>query len=209
MAKAARFKQSRLQRAKAKRSERTRAIIICEGKNSEPLYFAALKQRSTKAITLYGAAGTPDAIARSAIERKKEVVRVGGWCSGKDQIWAVFDRDDHEHLDEAVVTCRDNGISVARSNPCFEVWLVLHYEADYHKPEHRADVFKRLCTHLPSYKEGKGRNCDFRALLEMVDQAEARAKAQCEAREREGAAHGAPSTTVHELTLWLRSDDEQ
>ena len=43
-----------------------------------------------------------------------------------DELWCVFDVDQHEGLAEAISDARNNSINVAVSNPCFELWLVLH-----------------------------------------------------------------------------------
>ena len=43
-----------------------------------------------------------------------------------DEIWCVFDTDAHENLPHAIEEARQSGIAVAVSNPCFELWLVLH-----------------------------------------------------------------------------------
>lgn len=50
-----------------------------------------------------------------------------------DEIWGVFDKDEHSDFDQAVHRCHEHGVRVARSNPCFEVWLILHFE-DFHCP---------------------------------------------------------------------------
>ena len=60
-----------------------------------------------------------------------------------DEVWAVFDRDEHPKFDEAVSLCESNGLGVARSNPCFELWLILH-ERDYDRPDHRDAVQREL-----------------------------------------------------------------
>ena len=50
-----------------------------------------------------------------------------------DQFWLVLDTDhwiEGSHLQnlvEVVKRCRQKGISVALSNPCFELWLLLHF----------------------------------------------------------------------------------
>jgi hypothetical protein len=43
-----------------------------------------------------------------------------------DEIWCIFDRDDHNSFDEATQAAAKAGIQIAVSNPCFELWLVLH-----------------------------------------------------------------------------------
>ena len=43
-----------------------------------------------------------------------------------DEIWCVFDIDEHPNVPQAVEEARQVGVEVAVSNPCFELWLVLH-----------------------------------------------------------------------------------
>ncbi len=51
-----------------------------------------------------------------------------------DQFWLVCDTDhwiqsDHiQNLVEVVKRCRQKGIFVALSNPCFDLWLLLHFD---------------------------------------------------------------------------------
>lgn len=48
-----------------------------------------------------------------------------------DQYWCVFDvecPDPHPNLKDALIKARDNGVETAVSNPCFELWLILHHE---------------------------------------------------------------------------------
>ena len=45
-----------------------------------------------------------------------------------DEIWVAFDRDDQTRFEEAIALCKNHGIKVGRSNPCFEVWLILHIQ---------------------------------------------------------------------------------
>ena len=43
-----------------------------------------------------------------------------------DEIWCVFDTDQHPNLAQAINEAGQSEIEVAVSNPCFELWLVLH-----------------------------------------------------------------------------------
>lgn len=47
-----------------------------------------------------------------------------------DQVWLVLDVDRHHHLDKTIAQTRERGWQVAVSNPCFEVWLQLHFRAE-------------------------------------------------------------------------------
>jgi hypothetical protein len=52
----------------------------------------------------------------------------------EDQLWLVCDTDhwiesNHiQNLVEVVRRCKQKGISVALSNPCFDLWLLLHFD---------------------------------------------------------------------------------
>lgn len=55
--------------------------------------------------------------------------------AGDDQLWALLDTDhwtEGKHkagLLEAIADARQRGYRVAMSNPCFELWLLLHHES--------------------------------------------------------------------------------
>ena len=59
-----------------------------------------------------------------------------------DEIWCVFDVDAHRDVNSAVAEARDADIQVAVSNPCFELWLVLHVE-DWTAEVHRHKIQRR------------------------------------------------------------------
>jgi len=44
------------------------------------------------------------------------------------EVWCLFDRDEHGEVDAAVAEATRNGIRVAFSHPCFELWLLLHFQ---------------------------------------------------------------------------------
>jgi hypothetical protein len=91
-------------------------------------------------LIIVAGVGVPYTIARRATEQARELGFPHGVRKRRDsyeendEIWTVFDRDAHPQFDEAVKLCEQNRVGVARSNPCFELWLILH-EADYDKPD--------------------------------------------------------------------------
>ena len=145
--------------------------------------------------------GVPMTIARKASARMKQ--RRGNSFDEKDQVWAVFDRDEHPNHEAAVRMCEQNRVGVARSNPCFEVWLIPH-ENDYDRSDHRKAVQRHLKTLRPEYDPDKNKSCDCDHLVKSVEQAEARAARQLAARQSEDAPFGPPSTTVGHLTAAIR-----
>lgn len=48
-----------------------------------------------------------------------------------DEFWFIFDVEwpvNHPGLREAVSEAKQHGVRTAVSNPCFEIWLILHFQ---------------------------------------------------------------------------------
>ena len=198
---------SSLRRKRATLDPRRRLTIFCEGANTEPAYFHALDAdvRDTNLVLrIVRAAGVPMTIARAAADHMDKARAGHDPNAKKDETWAVFDRDTHPKFDEAVGLCVAKGVKVARSNPCFEVWLLLH-NVDFHRPDNSAAVQRELREHCPEYNHSRGKQPDCAELIPFIKQAELRAERQLAARDGEGAAFGPPSTTVFQLTRSVRA----
>lgn len=76
--------------------------------------------------------GVPKTVVELAVKLKKEsegqARRRRDVNLRYDHIWCVFDIDEHPFVPEARQQARDNRIDVAVSNPCFELWLLLHFQ---------------------------------------------------------------------------------
>ena len=205
-----------IQRRKSRIEPKRRFVLFCEGMNTEPTYFSALKQTWTGAliaIETKRGVGVPMTIAREAVKfaesegLTKTSRRKKNSFEKKDEVWAVFDHDEHPNFDEAVSLCQANGIGVARSNPCFELWLILH-ERDYDRPDHRNAVQRELKNLRPEYDNHRGKIPDCDDLVTRVELAEERGEAMIKRREVERNPHGNPSTTVGILTRAIRIANE-
>ncbi len=127
-------------------------LIVCEGAKTEPLYFRALckdRQLSAAEVEICGEeCGThPRSVVDYAARRKKQAQREK---YPYDAVWCVFDRDEHLKIHEALNRADDCGIRVAYSNPCFELWLLLHYRYSTAHTERDAAV-SELKGYVPSY----------------------------------------------------------
>src|SRR5262249_27212226 len=112
-----------------------------------------------------------------------------------DEVWCVYDVDSHPKLADAFQQARDNGIELAISNPCFELWLLLHFrEQTAHIERHKVGAMLR--THLRGYKK----RADFNKLKEGYADAVNREKGLTSRCEQNGAAGANPSTGVYKLT---------
>lgn len=174
-----------LQRRAAVRQPYERLLIVCEGEKTEPQYLREIQQALRLATAhvqvLHSQIGTqPQQVLEYALTVFKEGDRERGVRAGEfDRIVVVFDRDDHQTYHAALAKAstqsgrfrNDNRaavpVDVVASVPCFELWLLLHFE-DVHAPLHRHEALERLQAHLPGYEKGcgghwaatQGRLCD-------------------------------------------------
>ena len=202
-----------LKRRGPRREPKRRFVLFCEGARTEPAYFDAIKRGCAStliAVEIVGAAGVPMTIAERAVEEANANRRRRKRDSFEedDEIWAVFDRDQHPHFKDAVQRCEQHDIGVARSDPCFELWLILH-ERDYDRDCNHWDVQKDFEDLRPEYDRGGSKTPDCADMVRRVEEAEKRAEAQLHLREEEDAPFGNPSTTVFRLTRAIRDADER
>jgi len=200
---------SSLKRRVAFRSPKIRITVVCEGKLTEPEYLTKLARHCGALITIdliiERAAGVPMSVVDRAIQLlpKKRVGKMDSF-SERDQIWAVFDQDEHPRVAEAINKAETAGILVGYSNPCFELWLVLHFH-DWNRPVHRNEIQTELCKLMPKYNPKKSKTVDFDAIKDGVPEAESRAKMLEHYRIAEGDSRGNPSTTFFKLTSQIRT----
>ena len=196
-----------LKRRAPNREPKRRFVLFCEGRNTEPAYFEAVKRAfSGTLIAVEGGVGVPMTVAEKATAEAKSRKQKNSFEKG-DRIWAVFDRDAHPRFEEAVALCKQHGVGVARSDPCFELWLILH-KRNYDQPCDRREAQSELELLRPEYDRRRRKMPDCADMMSRVEEAEERAEAQLYRREEERTPHGNPSTTVFRLTRAIRDADE-
>lgn len=124
-----------LTRGRSRRPELRRVLIYCEGECTEDQYFRGLKtdlRGIPVQIELGPAHGVPTELVRAAVKHKKRApTSRADRSAAYDDVWCVMDVEapvPHPDLASALRTARDHGIKVALSNPCFELWLLLHFQ---------------------------------------------------------------------------------
>lgn len=201
-----RSKNNNLKRTAGKRPPKQKFILFCEGAKTEHDYFKSLEEAycgTLVEIKFSGGVGVPKTVAEKASEEAKRLQKSKrNSFEENDEVWAVFDRDEHESYEESIVSCKNNGVSVAHSNPCFELWLYLHI-GDYDKPCNHKSMQKDFSKICPEYTlRNKTANCCV--LVKDVEKAEQRAEALIKRRAKERDPLGAASTTVGYLTKKIR-----
>jgi hypothetical protein len=197
-------KHDRLRRRGPRREPLARILVVCEGTRTEPSYFQGMRhlQRSLVELEL-SPGGTPKTLVERAVEKKKEAVRAAKRSADRnqlyDEIWCVFDIDEHPFVPEAKDQAQANGIPVAVSNPCFELWILLHFQ-DQRGHMERGQVQSLCRKYLPDYE--KKVPCERLAALHA--DAVRRATDLETWQELRGCKGDNPSTGVHLLAERIR-----
>ncbi|CAG4910917.1 unnamed protein product [Acidithrix sp. C25] len=102
-------------------------VVFCEGARTEPIYLNALRRLGSKTsvVDLKVISGTGDSAPLNLVSKAVKLAERND-CE-IDEIWCVFDVDDHKTINQAIKLAKDNNIELAISNPCFELWLILHF----------------------------------------------------------------------------------
>ncbi len=200
----------------ARRASYARILIVTEGSKTEPLYLeeirAAHQLHSTNVAVQPGQLGTaPIQVVRYAQQLFEEGDLVKGIRPRNfDQVYAVFDRDEHDSYFNALGLAQsldgklrsDEGQRVSfkaiASVPSFELWLLLHYE-DVQAPIHRDEVTARLKLHIAGYDKGAGGA--FATTRDRLEAATLRAQAL--AAKFNAHTDPEPFTALHELVTLL------
>lgn len=204
-------KAAHLRRRKAQRDPLDVVLIVCEGEKTEPLYLEDLRDHlglNRANITITGKCGSnPDAIVREAIRRFDQDPEF-------DRVYCVFDRDRHSSYQNACdrirsKTLRKGGCGASKamfsaitSVPCFEYWLLLHYNYEtspFQESGRRspceAVIYKLERGPLPNYE--KGLQGVFERTSSHIQKAIVNAKQALASAEQAGTEN--PTTRVHEL----------
>lgn len=121
-----------------------------------------------------------------------------------DEIWCVFDVDEHPDINQAIHRARQKGIKIAVSNPCFELWLMLHHQDQTAYIDRMA--VQRLARELELIKGKRIDDSSFNLLLEKYEDARRRAKELDRWHEGNGSPpRSNPSTGVWRLVDSIRA----
>ncbi|MCP2256937.1 RloB-like protein [Streptoalloteichus tenebrarius] len=184
-----RRENSQHRNTRPRRQPASRVLIVSCGERTELDYFDGLRRSlkpPTVALAVKPKKASPDQLV--AYARKLREQDPGGF----DEVWCVMDVD-HYDLEGAISAAREGGVVLAISNPCFEVWLLLHFVACASPFSNEKAVRDALRRHVPGYKKN---NLDFAVFQPHVMDAIERAKNITPAH---GQAHTNPSTGVWRL----------
>jgi hypothetical protein len=198
-----------------------RHLIITEGTDTEPLYFESIK----KLVNEQYKGGRVDRIkidisgegmnTLSLLEKAKSKVSYS--AKQYSHVWIVYDKDDFpdDNFDNTANKCEATkacakGSSKPEyhaiwSNPCFELWFLLHF--DYVESEFNQHVcVDKLSEHLIKHGCGtyeKDREDMFDTLRDKLDIAIRNAKKLCSKHKDKPPSKASPCTKVYEIVTAL------
>jgi hypothetical protein len=126
-----------------------------------------------------------------------------------DECWCVFDVEwprNHPNLVEAVALAERHDVRLAISNPCFEVWLILHHrDQTAFLDTAGADKLSRKLDRRP------GKSIDASVYMPLRAEAVRRALLLDRRHGRDGTAlpHNNPSSGMHALMASLDTADTE
>lgn len=110
-------------------------VIASEGKDTERIYFKALaKEYANPRVHVHVLERSEDEINNSSPEhvlKQLNDYKTQYALEADDELWLVVDKDswtDGMLSRVAAVCAKDAAMNMALSNPCFELWLLLHLE---------------------------------------------------------------------------------
>ena len=165
-----------------------RIIIATEGRKTEPIYFHELKELlrllNVDVVRRDRDSSTPADVVKSLIQYQSNKIND---VRTDDELWAVIDHDKHD-LQAAVALVEKSRVPIrfVDSNPCFEMWLILHHRsiAEYDQETlqelkanrrngKRSRLEKELVAVCGSYNKSRLKTSDY---LPHVETAIANAK---------------------------------
>lgn len=103
-------------------------IIASEGSNTERMYFGYLRKhlRESRIIIIPSKGGKTS--PKSILENMNRYVKENQ-IQDDDLCYLVVDRDNwpSEAMEDITGECQKKGYHLIVSNPCFELWLMLHF----------------------------------------------------------------------------------
>lgn len=199
--------ESDLRRRPPSRQPLHRLLLVCEGEKTEIQYFKAFQHDARNPrvhVEVAHDKSEPLKVVEAAVrfrdDARAEAARQHDRNLEWDEVWAVFDIDEHLHVAEARALAERESIHLAISNPCFELWALLHFH-DQRAPLTRRQAHSKLVSHMKGYSK----ELDYPRMRGGYHDALSRARSLDEDAARTGQRGKNPTTGVHRVTERIRS----
>jgi hypothetical protein len=159
----ARRENTQTRRGRVRELRPGHVLVICGGQRTEPDYFRGLARARGARLKIKTKVDAPDNLVRYAasVFTRDEF----------DGVWCVVDTDSFD-IQAARAAAERLEVGLVVSEPCFELWLLLHFDA------HRAyiDNGTAACRLLSRHVRGYDKKLDYTVFDHGVENAIKRAK---------------------------------
>lgn len=176
---------------------------MSEGEVTEREYLEGFRGRCRNPLVEFdyvGGAGAPMTLVEHARDLKRaadaQADREDDDYLRYDEVWCVFDVDAHPRVADARNMAHANGLRLAMTNPCFELWLLLHLR-DSPGGQDRHAVQRMLQALMTKVRL---KHIDFEQLIAGYEDAFRRASRLEKDAHEAGEHQRNPTTEVHHLT---------
>ncbi len=193
-----------LRRKEGVRERRKKFVIVCEGTETERIYFIKYRTRydNLEVILPDSRCTDPKGLVKFC---QKSIESYYLDLKNGDVIWCVFDWDNNKQ--EAIFTAfrKAKKVKLCLSNPSYELWYLLHF-VDRFSKLNNDELKEKLERHIPNYDKSKNY---FELLESKRESAINRAKRLNEMHEKNGtdlkSIDSNPSTQVFKIVEELLS----
>lgn len=196
-------------KASGRRKRKPVVYLICEGSETEIRYFKRFRSRDCNIdiIPIPSQYKSADKLVQKA---QATIGNNPYYPDEGDKIWCVFDRDDNTNgmIAKAKQIAQKEGYQIAFSNPCFEVWFLLHFNGQATAIENCEAVIKLLKKkgRLEQYEKNKDVYEQLKPFQEVaIDRAKKRIATLKQEHIDIFTRESNPVTTVAELVEYLSS----
>lgn len=148
------------------------------------------------------------------ISRAEKLIKTELVKNEDDSVWVIFDYEDNKFNAKELNQILDkynklnksypNKLHIIISNPCFELWFLLHFDAQLLSCVNNSEVIDKLKCHILDYKKGKSY---FKKLENKLMFAIKNAKRQQDSQRKDGKdiydKNANPCTTVNQFVEYI------
>ena len=194
-------------------SRKSKRVILVsyEGKNkTEKIYFNNFCNRENDFIIQFvpGNETDPVNLVKQTIQKKNEI---GLDLDADDRAFCIFDTDTkiqkEKQIIEAINLASKHNIKIVTSCPCFEVWLLLHYEYTTGYIDNES-VISKLRKHNDKYEKNYNIYPEIKTYVNTaIANAKKLEKYQLENDREKNSVEANPHTNVYEIIEDINKDN--
>lgn len=192
-----------------KRREKKLIVVAAEGENKTELTYLKEFNRRQKEYRIIPAKGNNTDPENLIEDAKKSAIRESLDFSFGDRAIAVFDTDvgKEQCIRKAVEKAKRENVEVYLSNPCFEVWLLLHFKYSTKSYYSSAEVVDDLRNVWKDFEKNMSSfGCLEDCIKQAIENAEKLEKYNLEMHLKRDTVTFNPGTDVHKLIKMIMSD---